>query len=145
MDINYEPQEETVEVAGFIAKTFEILNVLFILFRIKNFHESFTGHQQELNSSSKTLTSFNKLFYPNIFGTTKSTHLSDNSTCMDSINQEKNTQKVFLVTLYFRKIESIILFYFRDLLCEIKRKIKLNEEEESEKFETPVKSQKVMK
>ena len=27
MDTNYEGHEETVEVAGFIAKTFEILNV----------------------------------------------------------------------------------------------------------------------
>ena len=32
-----------------------------------------------------------------------------------------------------------------DLLCEVKRKIKINEEEEIEKCETPVKPQKIMK
>jgi hypothetical protein len=32
-----------------------------------------------------------------------------------------------------------------DLLCEIKRKIKIAEEEEVEKFETPVKPQKTLK
>ena len=50
MDNNYENQEETVEVAGFITKTFEILNVNFILFRMINIHELFTGRRQEMNS-----------------------------------------------------------------------------------------------
>lgn len=64
---------------------------------------------------------------------------------MASTNPERNTQKASSATPCFKKIESTILFYFRDLLSEIKRKIKQNDEEEIEKFETPVKSQKVMK
>ena len=145
MDTNYEPQDESLEVAGFIAKTFEILNVLYILFRIKNFQESFIGQLPDLNSSSRTSTSFSKLFSPNTSDITRSTPSSGNLTCTASTSREKNTQKASSVTPCSLKIESKNLFYFRDLLCEIKRKIKQNEEEEVEKFETPVKSQKVMK
>lgn len=71
MDVNQEPNEETNEVAGFIAKTFEILNVPHRLFRIKTFHESYTGAQPAPNLSSRTSTSFNRLFFPNISAITK--------------------------------------------------------------------------
>lgn len=71
MDINHEPNEETNEVAGFIAKTFEILNVPLRLFRIKTSLELFTGDQRALNLSSRTSTSFSKLFSLNISVTTK--------------------------------------------------------------------------
>ena len=71
MDINHEPSEETNEVAGFIAKTFEILNVPLLLFRIKTSLELFTGAQRALNSSLRTSTSFNKLFSLNFSVTTK--------------------------------------------------------------------------
>ncbi len=71
MDSNYEAHEETAEVAGFIAKTFEILNVRFLSFRIKIFLESFTGHKQEPNLSSRTSTSFSKLYCQNSSDTTR--------------------------------------------------------------------------
>ncbi len=113
MDNNYEPQEETVEVAGFITKTFEILNVHLILFRIKIFQELFTGHQQDLSSSSRTSISFNKWCYPNTSGTTRSTPLSGNWTCTASTNRERNTQRASLATLYSKKTESIFFILFQ--------------------------------
>ena len=78
MDAHYEPQEETVEVAGFIAKTFEILNVQCFLFRTKTFHELFIGHHQEPSSLSRTSTSSSKWSFQNTSGTTKSTPSSGN-------------------------------------------------------------------
>lgn len=62
------------------------------------------------SSQSRILSSFRKPFYLNTLGTETSIALFANSTCMDSINLGKNPQKIFSVTLTFKKISRKKLF-----------------------------------
>ena len=48
------------EIAGFVAKTFEILNVFLFLFRMKNLAKSFSGGLMVRTLSSRMLTSLRK-------------------------------------------------------------------------------------
>ena len=90
----YEP-----EVAGFIAKTYEILCVYLIFYlRILTTVKSFFGPPLARNSLSKTSTSFKILSSLDTSDTPKLTPLLDSSICMGFISPARILPRVYLVT-----------------------------------------------
>ena len=60
---------------------------------------------------------------------------------MDSTSKGKNRVKIFSVTHISKRITSNRLKYFRELLCQVRRKIKQDENETPRKFAPPDQSQ----
>ena len=60
---------------------------------------------------------------------------------MDSTSQGKNRVKIFSVTHISKRITSNRLKYFRELLCQVRRKIKQEENETPRKCAPPDQSQ----
>lgn len=138
MDTNYEPQEESVEVAGFIAKTFEILNVLFPFIQNQDFSRIIYWSPAGTEFIIKDINKFQQVVLPKYFRHNKiNSFIRQLNMYGFHKSRKEHSKSVFSHPLFLKDRE--------DLLCEIKRKIKNNEDDEQEKFETPVKSQKVVK
>lgn len=138
MDANYEPQEETVEVAGFIAKTFEILNVQCFFIQNQDFSRVVYWSPSGAEFIIKDINKFQQVVLPKYFRHNKiNSFIRQLNMYGFHKSRKEHSKSVFSHPLFQKNRE--------DLLCEIKRKIKLNEEEGAEKCETPVKPQKILK
>jgi heat shock transcription factor 1 len=67
MDTNYEGHEETVEVAGFIAKTFEILNVKFYIIQNQEFARIIYWSPSGTEFIIKDINKFQQVVLPKYF------------------------------------------------------------------------------
>ena len=92
-------------IALFIKKTYEILEVHSKISRILITLKLFTGFLRGSNSPSKILINFRQIFYPLSSDIATFTPLSDSLTCMASISHEKNHREISLVIPISKKEE----------------------------------------